>query len=66
MLWVVKFELKDDYEVYIEFNDGVVDAIDFYDRLQNDHHQIIRDLLDLEKFKTVKIMSDTIYWDNGG
>jgi hypothetical protein len=35
MVWVVKYELKEDYEIYI----------DFYDKLQNDHRQIIRELL---------------------
>jgi hypothetical protein len=39
--------------------------VDFYDKLWNDHRQIIRELLDLEKFKTVKIGLDTLCWDNG-
>jgi hypothetical protein len=65
MVWVVKAELKKGYKVLIEFNDGVVGVIDFYDKLRNDHRQIIRELLDLEKFKTVKTGLDTICWDNG-
>jgi len=52
MVWVVKSELKEDYKVFIEFNDGTSGVIDFYDKLQNDHRQIIRELLDLEKFRT--------------
>jgi hypothetical protein len=65
MVWVVKAELRDDYRVYVEFNDGVNGVIDFYDKLRNDHRDIIRELLDLEKFRTVKAGLDTICWDNG-
>jgi len=65
MTWVVKSELKEKYRVYIEFNDGTSGVIDFYDKLQNDHREIIRELLDLEKFSTVKTELDTICWDNG-
>jgi hypothetical protein len=65
MVWVVKAELLEGYRVYVEFNDGVSGVIDFYDKLQNDHRQNIRELLDLEKFKTVKAGLDTICWDNG-
>ena len=65
MVWVVKAALKEDYKVYLEFNDGLSGVIDFYDKLQNDHRQIIRELLDLEKFRTVKTGLDTICWENG-
>jgi len=65
MVWVVKTELKENYKVYIEFNDGTAGVIDFYEKLQNDHRQIIRELLDLEKFKKLKTEMDTICWDNG-
>ena len=65
MVWVVKFELKGDYTVFVEFNDGTSGVIDFRDKLQNDHRQIIRDLLDLELFNTVKLGLDTLCWDNG-
>ena len=65
MVWVVKSELKDDYKVFIEFNDGVCCIIDFRNKLSNDHRQIVRELLDLENFKTVKTGLDTVCWDNG-
>jgi hypothetical protein len=65
MIWVVSSELKEDYKVYIEFNDGTVGIIDFYDKIKNDHRQIVRELLDLENFRTVKTEFDTICWDNG-
>ena len=65
MIWVVKSELKEGYKVHIEFNDGLSGIIDFYNKLQNDHRQIVRELLDFEIFKTVKTGLDTVYWDNG-
>jgi len=65
MVWVVKAELKEDYKVFIEFNDGVNGIIDFYNKIKNDHRENILELLDLELFKTVKTDLDTICWGNG-
>jgi len=65
MVWVVNAELLGDYEVFVEFNDGVCGAIDFRKKLNNDHRQIVRDLLEPGKFKTVKVENDTLCWDNG-
>ena len=65
MVWVVKAELKNEYNVFVEFNDGTTGIIDFKDKLTNDHRKIIKDLLDLNKFKTVKVGLDTLCWDNG-
>jgi Mg/Co/Ni transporter MgtE len=65
MVWVVKAELKDIYNVYVEFNDGVSGIINFKEKLENDHRQIIKELLDKNKFKTVKVDLDTLCWDNG-
>ena len=65
MVWVVKSELKEDYKIFIEFNDGVSGIIDFRNKLQNDHRQVVRELLDLDIFKTAKTGLDTVCWDNG-
>ena len=65
MVWIVRAELKDNYKVFVEFNDGMNGIIDFKEKLDNDHRPIIKDLLDLEKFKTVKIGLDTLCWANG-
>jgi hypothetical protein len=65
MVWIVKAELKDEYKVYIEFNDGKSGIIDFKEKLKNDHRQIIKDLLDLNIFRTVKLGLDTLCWENG-
>jgi len=65
MVWVVKTELKGDYTVYVEFNDGVSGLIDFKEELEKEHLEIIRELLDLQLFNTVKLSHDTLCWDNG-
>ena len=65
MVWVIRAELKDDYKVFVEFNDGINGIIDFKEKLSSDHRQIIKDLLDLNKFRTVKVDMDTLCWDNG-
>ena len=65
MVWVVNAELRENYQVFVEFNNGVSGIIDFKEKLDNDHRQVIRDLLDLNKFKTVKVEIDTLCWDNG-
>jgi hypothetical protein len=63
MVWIARAELKDDYKVSIEFNDGTIG--DFKEKLTNDHRQVVRDLLDMDKFRTVKVALDTLCWDNG-
>ena len=65
MVWVTKAELRDGYKVFLEFNDGVQGVLDFYEKLKNDHRQIVRELLDLENFRTAKAGLDTVCWDNG-
>ena len=64
MLNVTKFMLRGDYTVYVEFNDGYSGVIDFKEKLKKDHREIIRELLDLEKFNTVKLEHHTLCWDN--
>jgi len=61
---VINAELRGGYEVYVEFDDGTKGIIDFKDKLENDHRQIIRDLLDEKLFRTVKINLHTLCWDN--
>jgi hypothetical protein len=65
MVWVISAELKDEYKIFVEFNDGINGIIDFKEKLSNDPRQIIKDLLDLNKFRTVKADMDTLCWDNG-
>jgi len=65
MLEVTKVMLQGDYTVYVEFNDGHSGIIYFKGELEKDHREIIRELLDLEKFNTVKLGYHTLCWENG-
>jgi len=65
MLGITKVSLQGDYTVYVEFNNGQNGIINLKNELEKDHREIIRELLDLEKFKTVKLWHNTISWDNG-
>jgi hypothetical protein len=65
MLGVTKVMLQGDYTVYVEFNNGQNGIIYFKDELEKDHREIIRELLDLKIFNTVKLGYHTLCWDNG-
>jgi hypothetical protein len=65
MLGVTNVQLKGDYTVFIEFNDGQNGIVNLRNELEKDHREIIRELLDLEKFNTVKLGYHTLCWDNG-
>ena len=65
MLGVTKVVLQGDYTVYVEFNDGQNGVINFKKELEKDHREIIRELLDLNQFNTVKLGFHTLCWKNG-
>jgi hypothetical protein len=65
MIGVTKAILQSDYTVYVEFTDGQSGIINFKNELEKDHREIIRELLDLGKFNTVKLEHHTLCWDNG-
>jgi hypothetical protein len=65
MVWVTDARLEDGYKVFLKFNDGVSGVIDLYNTLQQDKRQPIRDLLDMQVWKTMKPDLDTICWSNG-
>ena len=65
MIKVINAELRDDYTVYVEFNDGKKGFISFKKILETDHRQVIRDLLQEETFNTLKVKLNTLCWDNG-
>ena len=64
MVRVINAELKNDYKIYVEFNDGTKGTIDFKEILEEDHRAIIRELLNKDLFKTVKVNLHTLCWDN--
>jgi hypothetical protein len=63
--WVIKAELRENYTIYFEFNDGLSGVIDFQNKISTDHRSIIRELIDIDKFKAIKIERHTLCWDNG-
>jgi hypothetical protein len=64
MIQVINAELKNDYKINVEFNNGTKGTIDFKKILEEDHREIIRELLDKELFKTVKVDLHTLCWNN--
>ena len=65
LVWVIKAELLEDYKIFIEFNDGVSGVIDFFDKIRTDHRDIIKELIDKNKFNKIKVERHTLCWDNG-
>ena len=63
--WVIKVELRENYKIYIKFNDGLSGIIDFQNKIKTDHRSIIRELIDENIFKAIKIERHTLCWDNG-
>jgi len=64
MVRVINAELKNDYKIYVEFNDGAKGTIDFKKILEEEHRAIIRELLNKDLFNTVKVSLHTLCWDN--
>ena len=64
MVHIINAELKNDYNIFVEFNNGTKCTIDFQKILEEDHRKIIRELLDKKLFKTVKVNLNTLCWDN--
>ena len=64
MIHVTNMELCNDYTINIEFNNGKKGTIDFKKILEEDHREIVKELLDKDLFKTVKINLNTLCWDN--
>ena len=57
--------MRENYKIYIKFNDGLSGIIDFQNKIKTDHRSIIRELMDENKFKAIKIERHTLCWDNG-
>jgi hypothetical protein len=65
LAYVIKAELREDYRIYIEFNDGLSGIIDFKDKIATDHREIIKELVDKNKFNKIKVERHTLCWENG-
>ena len=64
MIHVINVELRNDYNIDIEFSNGKKGTIDFKKILEEDHREIVKELLNKDLFKTVKINLNTLCWDN--
>ncbi|MDR0527821.1 MAG: DUF2442 domain-containing protein [Spirochaetaceae bacterium] len=62
---MIKAELREDYRIYVEFNDGLNGIIDFKDKINTDHREIIRELVDKNKFNKIRVERHTVCWENG-
>jgi hypothetical protein len=65
MVWVVNAKIIEGYKIEVTFNDGIDGIIDFQNIIENDNREIIKELLDKNKFQTVKVEYDTLVWENG-
>jgi len=64
MVHILKAEIINDYNISIEFNNGTKGTINFKNIFEDDHREIVKELLDKDLFKTVKINLNTLCWDN--
>jgi hypothetical protein len=65
MIWIVNAKIVENYQVKIEFNNGLCGVIDFRNIFKNDHRPVVRELLDINKFNSCKVQYDTLCWENG-
>jgi hypothetical protein len=65
MIWIIKAAPKNDYRITVAFNDGLQGVIDFKPILEQDTRKVVRELLDVEKFKKMTMDMDTLCWENG-
>ena len=65
MIRIIDAEIRSNYTVFVEFNNGKKGNIYLKEIFENDHRQVIRDLLQIEIFKTLKVEFNTLCWDNG-
>jgi len=64
MIHVINAKIINDYIILVEFNNGKKGTIDFKKIFEEDHRDIIKELLNKEIFKTVKVNLNTLCWDN--
>ena len=64
MVRVTTAKFINEYNIHIEFNDGTNGILNFKKILEEDHREIVKDLLNEELFKTVKVYLNTLCWEN--
>lgn len=61
-IWITKAEYVQDYQIKLFFSEGTSGIIDLQNELKK---PIFKPLQDINYFKTFKLGSWTIEWDNG-
>lgn len=61
-LHVTQAAYRNDYKVWLSFNDGTEGEIDLADEL---YGELFEPLLDKEFFRTFTLEGHTLYWENG-
>ena len=64
ILHVIKAEYKDDYRIWIKFNDDSEGIVDLKDEL---YGEVFEPLKDIGKFKSFRVDPEiaTLVWENG-
>ena len=65
ILHVISAEYAGDYKIKVMFNDSSSGIADFKQKVSTDHRSIIRELIDLNKFREFTVEAFTIVWKNG-
>ena len=65
MIWVVQAEYKEDYKIYVKFNNGEEGVINLMSSIFNDTRPVFQELRDVNIFKKFLVDMDTITWPNG-
>lgn len=61
---VIKAEYKEDYQIWLKFNDGSEGVVDLKDEL---YGEMFEPLKDINKFKSFRVDPEleTLVWENG-
>ena len=62
---ITKASYVNEYNIAVEFNDGVAGKVDLRTTIFNDHRKIFQELQNIEKFKDFHLECDTVVWANG-
>ena len=65
MIWVIAANALPEYGLSLRFSDGSEGEVDLRSFILQDSRAIVSSLRDPEKFAAMRVMTDTVVWDNG-
>ncbi len=65
MYWIIDAKYHKNYEIKIKFNDNFECMVNLEDTIKNDNRKILKELKNIDLFKSFKVDMDTIVWSNG-